>query len=72
MANFEYTGVTAGIRQSDVEGLLEKIDSTLAGKIAGLAGLTDAGADGDYDVTSDAEYNELIVQTMAITKKKLK
>lgn len=72
MPNFQYTGVTAGIRQSDVEGLLEKIDSTLAGTIAGLASITDAGDDGDYDVTSDAAYNELIVQTQAVMKKKLK
>ena len=72
MANFEYTGITADLREADVEGLLEKIDSTLAGKIAGLAGITDVGADSDYDVTTDAAYTELIIQTQAIMKKKLK
>lgn len=72
MANFQYSGITSALRQADVEGLLEKIDETLAGKIAGLAGITDVGADGDYDVTDDAEYAELIIQTQAIMKKKLK
>lgn len=69
MANFEYSGVTAEIRQSDVEDLLEKIDSLLAGRIASRAGLTDVGVDGDYDVTDDTEYAALIDATGKVMKK---
>ncbi len=72
MANFQYSGVTPELRQADVEGLLEKIDEVLAGKIAGLAGISDAGADGDFDVTDDLEYSELMIQTQSVMKKKLK
>ena len=72
MANFQYSGVTPTLRQADVEGLLENIDEVLAAKIAGLASITDVGDDGDFDVTDDAEYVELITQTQAIIKKKLK
>ena len=69
MANFEYTGVTAGIRDAEWEAWLEDISSTTAGVIAGMAGLTDVLEDGDWDVTNDTEYNELLTQTRAFYKK---
>ena len=72
MANFQYSGITASIRQYNVEGLLEDIPNVLAEKIATLAGIPDVGGDGDYDVSSDVPYERLMTQTMVMIKKKLK
>ena len=69
MANFQYTGVTAGLRDAEWEAWLEDISSTTAGVIAGMAGLTDVGSDGDFDVTNDSGYTELLTQTRAFYKK---
>jgi hypothetical protein len=72
MANFQYSGITLAIRQPTVEGLLEDIPNVLAEKIADLAGITDVGNDGDFDVTNDVKYERLMTQTMVMIKKKLK
>ena len=69
MANFEYTGITPSIRKPEVEGLLEDIPSTLAEKIATLAGIPDIAGDGDYDVAGDVPYERLMLQSMAVIKK---
>ncbi len=70
MANFDYdAGITAGLRQADFEGLLEKVSEEVAAKIASLVPLNDAGADGDYEVDDDAEYVALMEKAAKYMKK---
>jgi len=69
MAKFDYTGVTAGIRDNDWETWLEAAPQDVANTLAGIVGLTDVGADGDWDVVNDSNYNELLTQTRGFYKK---
>lgn len=72
MANFEYGVGIVGDRDAVLEARLEAISAEEAAKIAALAGLTDVGADGDWDVADDAAYAELTVQAISLWRKKLK
>lgn len=72
MANFDYkdSSITAGLRQADFEGLLEKVSEEVAAKIASLVPLNDQGADGDYEVDTDLEYIALMDKAARFMKKK--
>ena len=69
MANFQYTNITGSIRDAAFEARLEKIGADEAAVLAGLAGVTDVGEDGDFDVTSDAAYTELYDQSIGFWKR---
>lgn len=69
MANFVYdAGITAALREADWETFMNGISFAAAGKLATAAGVTDVGADNDYDVLTDAAYTTLLNVTRGYYK----
>jgi len=66
---FDYTAVTAGIRNAEVENLLADVaGSAFEVRVATLAPLADLTGP-TFDVADDTEYAGLVLQTLAQLKK---
>lgn len=66
---FDYTAVTAEIRDAEVEGFLADVaGSAFETRVVELAELADTTGP-TYDVADDSEYAALVLQTVAQIKK---
>ncbi len=70
MANFEYSGVDAAIRDAEFEQFVERLSPEVAEQIADKAGLPDSDENDAYEVVGDAAYDALISETKGYLKTK--